>query len=153
MTNYKFSTLCLKNPRLYRSHLSICDSASLSPPTNYILTLVKPFSYDWYVIPLLKTGALALTCNIFLQVYDEKTQKNWRMHDQFQLLAAILAWWQCPVASTKALGLLHCAMHAALYRHTAAAIEMASKVGPFFHRCFVCCCPGSPWDNTEQVVT
>ncbi len=30
--------------------------------------------------------------------------------------------------------------------------KMASKVGPFFCRYFVCCCPGSRWGNTEQVV-
>jgi hypothetical protein len=34
----------------------------------------------------------------------------------------------------------------------AMAIRMASKVGAFFHRCFVCCCPGSHQDNTEQIV-
>jgi hypothetical protein len=36
------------------------------------------------------------------------------------------------VASTKALDFLHQAMHAILYWRTAAAIKMASKVGPFF---------------------
>ncbi len=46
------------------------------PPTNYILTLIKPFSFVWYVIPLLKTGALASTCDLFVQVDDEKTRKN-----------------------------------------------------------------------------
>jgi hypothetical protein len=74
------------------------------------------------------------------------------MHDQLHLLAAILAQWQCPVAFTIALDLLHWAMHAVLYRCTATAIKMARKVGPFFCRCFVCCCPGSHWGNTEQVV-
>ncbi len=46
------------------------------PPTNYILTLVKPFSFIWYVIPLLKTGALALTCDLFVQVDNEITWKK-----------------------------------------------------------------------------
>jgi hypothetical protein len=32
------------------------------------------------------------------------------------------------------------------------AIKTASKVGVFLHPCFVCCCPGSRWGNTEQVV-
>jgi hypothetical protein len=36
-----------------------------------------------------------------------KLEKKWRMHDQLQLSAAILAQWWCPVASTKALDLLH----------------------------------------------
>jgi hypothetical protein len=74
------------------------------------------------------------------------------MHDRLQLSAAILAQWQHPVASIKALELLHQAMHGVLYRHTAAAIKMARKVGPFFHHCFVCCCPGGRWGNMEQVV-
>ncbi len=74
------------------------------------------------------------------------------MHDQLHLLAAILAQWQRPVASIKALDLLHWALCVVLYRRTAAAIEMASKVGPFFHHRFVCCCPGGRWGNTEQVV-
>jgi hypothetical protein len=54
------------------------------------------------------------------------------MRDRLHLLAAILTQWQHPVASTKTLDLLHQAMHAVLYRRTAAAIKMASKVGPFF---------------------
>jgi hypothetical protein len=75
------------------------------------------------------------------------------MHDQLQLLAAILACWQRPVASTKALDLFHWAMHAVFFRHTTAANKMACKNGSFFCCCFVCCCPGSRWGNTERVVT
>jgi hypothetical protein len=74
------------------------------------------------------------------------------MCDRLQLLAAILAQWQCPVVTTKALDLLHWAMHAVLYRRTAVAIKLASKVGPVFCGCFVCCCPGGRWGDTEQVV-
>jgi hypothetical protein len=44
-------------------------------------------------------------------------------------------------------------MHAVLYRRTAAAIKKASLLGTFCCRRFVCCCPGSRWGNTEQVVT
>jgi hypothetical protein len=43
------------------------------------------------------------------------------------LSAAILAQWRHPVASTKALDLLHQAMRVILYRRTARAIKMASK--------------------------
>jgi hypothetical protein len=57
------------------------------------------------------------------------------MHDQLQLLAAILAQWWHPVASTKALDLLHWVMRAILYWRTAKAMEMASKVSAFFHHC------------------
>jgi hypothetical protein len=28
---------------------------------------------------------------------------------------------------------------------------MAIKIGPFFHPCVICCCPGSRWGDTEQV--
>jgi hypothetical protein len=69
-----------------------------------------------------------------------------------QLLAAILARWRGLVASNKALNLLYRAMRGALYRHTAVAIKMASFLGTFFRRHFVCCCPGGRWGNTEQVV-
>jgi hypothetical protein len=55
-----------------------------------------------------------------------------RIHDQLQLLVAILAQWQCPVATTKSLDLVRWAICVVLYRRTAAAINMASKVGPFF---------------------
>jgi hypothetical protein len=68
------------------------------------------------------------------------------------LSAAILTRWQRPVASSEALDLLYQAIRAVLYRHPAAAIEMASKIGPFFCPCFVCCCLGGCWGNTEQVV-
>jgi hypothetical protein len=39
-------------------------------------------------------------------------------------------------------------MCAVPYQRTATAIK-----GAFVHFCFVCCCPGSCWGNTEQVVT
>ncbi len=68
-----------------------------------------------------------------------------------QLLAAILTQWRRLVASNKALSLLYQAMRAVLYRHTAAAIKMASLLGTFFCPCFVCCCPGGRRSNTEQV--
>ena len=54
------------------------------------------------------------------------------MHDQLRLLAAILTQWRRLVASNKALSLLHWAMCAVLYPHTAAAIKMASLFGTFF---------------------
>jgi hypothetical protein len=69
------------------------------------------------------------------------------MHDQLHLLATILAQWRHPVASNNALDLLHQAIRAVLYRRTAVAIKTASKVGQFFHRHFVCCCPGGRWGN------
>jgi hypothetical protein len=53
------------------------------------------------------------------------------MHDILHVSAAILAQWQRPVASSKALNLLYWAMCVALYQRTAAAIKMVSKVGPF----------------------
>jgi hypothetical protein len=43
-------------------------------------------------------------------------------------------------------------MRVVLYRRTAAAIEMASLLGTFFCRCFVCCCSGGRWGDMEQVV-
>jgi hypothetical protein len=43
-------------------------------------------------------------------------------------------------------------MRTVLYRRTTAAIKTASLLGTFFRCCFVCCCPGGRWGNTEQVV-
>jgi hypothetical protein len=97
-------------------------------------------------------GALASTCDLFVQFDDEKTWKNQGRLDQLQLLAAILARWWLLVGSNKALNLLYRTMRTVLYRCTATAIKMASLLGTFFCRCFVCCCPGGHWGNTEWVV-
>jgi hypothetical protein len=59
------------------------------------------------------------------------------------LLEQIPAQWWHPVASRRAMNLLHWEMRAVLYQCTAMAIKMASKVGAFF----LCC--GSPQGNTE----
>jgi hypothetical protein len=82
----------------------------------------------------------------------KKLKKNRGRLDRLQLLAAILTRWRRLVASNKALNLLYQAMHAVLYWRTAAAIKMASLLGTFFRCCFVCCCPGGRWGNTERVV-
>jgi hypothetical protein len=82
----------------------------------------------------------------------KKLVKNQGRLDQLQLSAAILACLRHLGASNKALNLLYRAMRAVLYRHTAVAMKMASLVGTFVCRCFVCCCPGGRWGNMEQVV-
>jgi hypothetical protein len=77
---------------------------------------------------------------------------NRHMHDQLQLLAAILAQWRHLVASNKALNLLHQAMCAVTYLSIAMAIKKASFLGVFVDCCLFACCPGGRWGNTEQVV-
>ncbi len=69
------------------------------------------------------------------------------------LLDIILTRWQCPLASSEALDLLHWAMHAVTYRRIAMAIKMARKIGLFVHCCLVACCSDSHWGNMERVVT
>ncbi len=69
------------------------------------------------------------------------------------LLGVILAQWQRPVASIKALDLLHWAMRAVTYRRIAMAIEMAIFARVFVDCCLYACCPGGHWGDTEQVVT
>jgi hypothetical protein len=64
----------------------------------------------------------------------------------------MLARWRRPVASSKALDLLHWAMCTVLYRHTAAAINMATFLGVFVDCCLFACCPGGRWGDTERVV-
>ncbi len=82
----------------------------------------------------------------------KKLEKNQGRLDWLQLLAAILAWWRHLVASNKALNLLYRVMRMVLYQRTAPAINMASLLGTFFCRRFMCCCPGGRWGNIEQVV-
>ena len=60
------------------------------------------------------------------------------MRDQLLLLAAILARWWRPVASTKALGLLYWVMHVVWYQCITMAIKMTKKSGVLlctFHCC------------------
>jgi hypothetical protein len=79
-------------------------------------------------------------------------RKNQRSHVPFMLSDIILAQWWCPVASSKALDLLHWAMCVVTYWRIAMAIKMASKVGVFVHCCVFACCPGGHQGNVEQEV-
>jgi hypothetical protein len=121
------------------------------PPINCIVTLVKPFSFVCYVILLLKTGVLASTRDHFLWFDDENIKKIRRSHVRFILLDIILARWWRPVASSKALHLLHRAMRVVLYRCTATAINMATFLGVVIDWCLFACCSGSRWGDTERV--
>ncbi len=55
------------------------------------------------------------------------------------------------MASSKALDLLHWAMHAVLYWCTAAAMNMATFSGVFVDCCLFACYPGGRWGNMEQI--
>ncbi len=79
---------------------------------------------------------------------DESIKKKHPSHVRFILSDIILARWQRPVASSKALDILHWAMHAVLYRGTAAAINMATFLGVFVDCCLFACCSGGRWGNT-----
>ncbi len=135
----------------YNNHSSISYSVRETPPTNYILTFIKPFSFIWYVIPLLKTGFFALTRDLFYGFDNENIEKNCRSHVQCMLSGIILARWQRPVASSEALDLLHRAIHAVTYQRIAMAIKTACFLGVFVDCCLFACCPGGRWGNTEQV--
>jgi hypothetical protein len=78
--------------------------------------------------------------------------KNECRYVPFMLSDVILAQWWRPAASSEALDLLHRAMCMVLYQRTAAAIKNGQQSWPIFCCCFVCCCPGGPWGNMEQVV-
>jgi hypothetical protein len=122
------------------------------PPTNYLLTLIKPFSIVWYIIPLLKTGAFNSTRDLFLWVDDEKTCKK--------------PAYVCPMAS---IGHNTCliAAFSGFYQSPGPPLPgNAQDIVPAHHHghqngqqswsifcCpFVCCWPGGNWGNTEQVV-
>jgi hypothetical protein len=68
------------------------------------------------------------------------------------LLDIILAQWQRPVASSRALDLLRWVMCTVTYQGIAMAIKTASFVGVLVDCCLFACCPGGRWGNTEQVV-
>ncbi len=138
------------NAIVYQS--SISNSVMVTPPTKYILIFIKPFSFIWYVIPLLKTGFLLTTRDLFLWFWWWKHLKKRPSHVPTMLLGIILARWQGPVASSEALDLLHQAMCAVMYRRIAMAIKMAIFEGVFVDCCWYACCPGSHWGNTEWVV-
>jgi hypothetical protein len=98
----------------------------------------------------LKTGAFASTRDLFYELTMKK-HKNTGMSNLL-LLAAILAQWRQPLASSEALDILHWAMPVVLYRHTAMAMDMVSKVGAFCCCCFCLLLPCGRWGDTEQVV-
>jgi hypothetical protein len=54
------------------------------------------------------------------------------MYVRWMLLGSMLAQWQCPEASSKALALLLWEMCTVLFWHIRTAIKMASKGGCFF---------------------
>jgi hypothetical protein len=85
-----------------------------------------------YHTPIENRGLSVNPRPFYAKLTMKKLVKNRGMHVRLLLSAAILAQWRRLVASKKALNLLYWAMHAVLYRRTAAAVKMASKVDPFF---------------------
>ncbi len=124
----------------------------VTPPTNYILTFINPFSFIWYVIPLLETGFLALKRDIFLWFWQWKHKKKRCSHVRTMLSGMILARWRHPVASSEALDLLHWALCAVTYRRIVMAIKMATFLGVFVDCCLYACCPGGCWGDMKRVV-
>jgi hypothetical protein len=80
----------------------------------------------------LLVGAILLPCGLFQWFDDENTTKKLHWYVSFVLLEQILAQWQHPVASRKAMNPLHWLMHTKSYRCTATAIGMTNKVGLVF---------------------
>jgi hypothetical protein len=83
---------------------------------------------------------------------NENIKKKHCSHVQFILLDMILAQWWHPVASSKALDLLHWAICAVMYRGITMAIKTACFLGVFVDCCLFACCPGGLCGNLEQVV-
>ncbi len=98
------------------------------PPQNYIITLIKPFSFVWYVIPQLKRGVWASTRDLFLWFWQWKHRKEMLQPCTFNVIGhnTIRLW--CLVASSKALGHLHWAMRAVMYHCTTMAIKTPSPI-------------------------
>ena len=79
----------------------------------------------------------------FLTSWQWKTLK-WRWFAWLLILEQRLIWWQCPVASSKALDPRNRAMHTVTYRLIAMASKVTSKVVIFFHGSLFAC-RLSPW--------
>ncbi len=135
MSEYEFWTLHLRILTQYSNHMSICCFISITPPTNYTVTLIKPFSFVWYVIPTVKNRGLSIDLWSFPTVLTMKNIKKCRSHVPFMLLDIILTQWWRPVASSKALDLLYQAICVVMYRCIATAIKMASFVCVFVDCC------------------
>jgi hypothetical protein len=93
------------------------------------------------------------TCNLYLQVDDEKTWKKTKVgmidcNYWPQYLPGGDVQWLLPKYWTPSIK--QCARYCtdALPRPS----KCPSKLVHFFCNCFVCCCPGGHWGNTEQVV-
>ncbi len=81
-----------------------------------------------------------------------KHQNDWCMRDQLLPLTQYLPngsiQWLLVKPWTSSIGWCGQYCSGALPRPS----KMASKVGAWYCCCFVCCCPGSGWGNTERVV-
>ncbi len=133
MTDCEFSMLRMKNPWLWKNPSSMCYSNSLTPPTNYVLTLINPFSFVWYAAPLMKTGALLLAWPI-----------------------ACIGCNTCPVAASSGFHQspgppLWGNVHGIVPGHHRGHWNGRQSRSVFCCR-FVCCCLGGRWGNTGWVV-
>ncbi len=152
MSNYELLTLHSKIQMQYRNHLSISHSTSMSSPTNYILTLVKPFSVAWYFIPLLKTGALASSHDLFYELtmkkLEKKTACSWPI--------ATIGRNTCPMAASSGFYKRSEPPQLSNTRGIVPAHHRShqndQQSWSIFCRCLVCCCPGGRWGDTERVV-
>jgi hypothetical protein len=137
---------------------------TITTPSYVILTVRPPYKLYTHLSQALlfrlichtpiKNRGLDVDPRPFPTVLTMKNIKKYHLsHVPFMLLDIIIARWRRPVASSKALDLLHQAIHAVTYRRIATAIKLASFVGVFVDCCLFACCPGGCWGNTEQVVT
>ncbi len=68
---------------------------------------MKSLAFVWYVIPLLLVGVILSPHGLFQQFDNEEFLKTLALVCPFILLEQILAQWRRPVASRKAMKLLH----------------------------------------------
>ncbi len=101
--------------------------------------------------PYFYSGLSLWLCG-FLTIWRWKTSEKTSVGmSDCMLSEQVLAQWWHPVASSEALNHLYWEMCAVSCRYIAMAIKTASIVGVLFVCCFVDCCPGRRWGNTERV--
>ncbi len=125
----------------------------LDPPDKLYTCLSQALLFRLMCHTPIKNRGLSIDPWPFPTVLMMKNiKKIYRSHVPFMLLDIILAQWWRPVASSKALDLLHQAMCAVTYRRIAMAIKTASFVGISVDCCLFDCCPGGRWGDMKQVV-
>ncbi len=148
------SDIVLTNTNTIRWSLSHMSFFQLDPSPNKLYSHFSQALLFCSIChtPIKNRGLHVNPCPFPTVLRMKTSKKKCLSHVRFTLSDIILAWWRRPVASSKALDLLHWAICAVTYRRITMAIKTTCFLGVFVDCCLFACCPGSRWGNTEWVV-